>query len=354
VTTLSSKAFGLVLVLGFCLVSSVARVASADDDQNPPTRNYMYEIRIPQTAQTCEVEAANLATRISQVLSVTATGVCHGTVDMPADGGTQKLYSLLVTYSSDKLLPLGYTALLGGSDNDTDPTPSNLIGAYPTWAACLADMPAQKANFETNTGLVAVAVTCEPGNFADEQVSYVLQIDGFGKPAQTLYTHTVKFEGTPDAALLQQLNDIIVGLGAKIVQTNATAIFYYAPNSIQLEQESLALFDDEASCTAQTSEAQLIFKSLGADDVVIRCLPSSTGDNKPVIYWLEVVHVGGAIANGDFGYNSVKYYSFAECMADRDFVVKKNVDAGMPVVGGICHQDDSNQTFVLELYSSDL
>jgi hypothetical protein len=337
------------------LIGMVVMPVSGFTDDAPappvPAPQFHYFMRIPHSALSCAQEAQALAGRFAKATSLTVLQAnCVGSPVLKADGKSYVLDSLDLVYSADaEVTP--YTATVGGTMYPQ--FPSNFTGAYySTFAACVADLGAQSALYESATGLAAVAASCAPepmGNGAQ----YSLSIDGFGQPTEELQAFQLELDGTPVAAFRKASLDLIVRSGGQIARIADGGVLYYAvPTNPAVSHLSIAIFDSVQQCGAEMVEARKIFAGASALPVVVACLPTINDLGGQA---LEVVYIGNAVVNNDFGMQAPKYYSYAECAADRARELQAIQAQEGIVLGGICDADDlaGSGEWVLDVFSKD-
>jgi hypothetical protein len=315
-------------------------------------QSFQYWVRIPATQNTCEAEATALGSRFAAATGKTVTAAqCQDVVHFTADGKDQTLYSLLVTYTAtDALAP--FTAVLG-----TDPLGTytgSTTGAYSTYSDCLADMAPQGSNYTKYTSLSVVSESCLPSN-ADS--TYLLSIDGFGAPAKNLYVFLLDFQGTKNAELVTDAAAMLQTAGAGIVKQDDAKVFYYAVYPIMVEHDSIGDFASVDDCNAQFVRAGQIFANAGDTQAVLKCMGIQVGTTTPVtVNSLEVIHMGGAMVNSDYGAHSAQYFSLKECMTDEDRLLG-TYNPSHPAfdnpqfLGGLCVQDFMNGNYRLFQFS---
>jgi hypothetical protein len=326
-------------ILGFAFLISALPALGAN--------SYRYRVHMPKSDLSCEKEAQLLGDRFKAATGLAVTEQkCVGTVTLNADGKAYTLYTLSITYTGDAPV-YPYTAYFG--ESATYDTPSNLVGTYSLFSDCLADLPGQLKQFEAQTGLIAVSAGCEPGQM-DIESNYVLKIEGFGDPKNRLFVLDPKrnVQATPEWN--DKLASIIPLKGGTIVKRNKEMVYYYASSVLPAREVSLAFFNKKEECLAQLDQAQKIFKNVGADVVYADCLAPARVDGPSPGARLEVIHDSYVMVGGDSGLrdSAIDYYSFAECMADRDAVLADLLAKHSRVLGGICHPKDLTNIYILE------
>jgi hypothetical protein len=300
-------------------------------------RSQEYWVRIPATSQSCEVEAALLAERFQKSVNVASVEKeCLGVIDVQFDGVPTQLYSILVTYSSERPV-VPYSALLGGVVNYNSRSVNQ--GEYTTYGDCVADLVDQSANYSVQTGLTPVAAYCSPSRAGLEH-RYVLQIDGFGSPKRQLQILHQNV-GNGDASLTAAFRSLVASQGAAIVRTVRDAILYYQEQSVAVRQHRFGFFSDVAQCEIQRQTVADLFKSTGSKTVpIVACQAEESAGGA---LWLQGAADGYAYLDGRE--SSVRYYTFGECMQDRARAIRKGA------LGAICrpHLFDSS-VFVMDVY----
>ena len=324
--------FGVVLC-GLVLASA-GHIARASE----PTQSYEYRIRVPQTRLSCADEAQQLGARFAAATGIRADAAeCVDQIPLTADGKQYNLYSLRLSYKALEN-PLVYSAFYGSSESYGLPT--DTVGVYSTYDQCLAQVQPQAQNFQTQTGLQAVATTCLPGSYSF-QPNYVLRIDGIGKPLKKLRRLEIKFLGHSNDGLNGRVDQMLTALGGAIVFHAESLTLLYAPDNFAVKHDTLGRFNTQETCTRELDAAQAIYGRLESRASIVECLPSY-GTN----YYLEAVREGGFFLSSDMGNTRGRFFSFDECTKDR---AKLNLDA---YAGGICHAADyAEGQFELELFS---
>ncbi len=334
----------------FIPAAALAKPAPKPTTAPAPLPTFDYAVRIPATDNTCDEEAIQLRQRFEAASGITAlSATCRAKVALTADGTTYPLYSLAVSYAAEsELLPYssiyGRAPIMGTGASD---------GAYDSYQACLADLPAQLAFFG-RTGLAAVASYCLPtGN--DDQSQYALQIDGFGTPVQQLYVFNPDYLGTPASRTEAQVDDMLEADGATIALRSPRGIFYYADAPTALRHEQLANFDNQDSqvsrdqCEGQKADAEAIFAAAGSTHTLVLCLPLYDAMS------LEAFHDAPAELNDDQGSSSSRYDSYDECISDRARAIAELVAKDIPILGGLCEPSlGSDSLYDLHLFRDDL
>ena len=340
------KAAWILMMTGVCSVfgdtHSFARTGAQRVEGS-----FQFVAEIPANGISCQDEATALGTRFSTATGVAADSAqCLGESTLTAENTGYPIYSLAVSYQAkEEMIP--YVAKFGHGDLSSVPT--DTAGIYTAYAQCLSDIAIQSRLFEVQTGLSSVTASCKLGRVGSPN-SYVLEVTGFGEPKSRLSIFEPTYLGLSDSELKEQVAGVIESLGGKIALRIGDAVLYYSARALPVYQESVMFFADRSQCTAQLGEAVAIFSALSSTSVIVRCLvpaePELSGAGT-----MEVVRVNGDITESDFGSGSIQYYSFSDCMKDRDRVIAQATSQGRTIAGGLCHEDTSNsQIFVLELY----
>ncbi|MGK5085703.1 hypothetical protein WDW37_20635 [Bdellovibrionota bacterium FG-1] len=311
---------------------------------------FHYWVRVPQSTLSCGDEAVALGARFAQATSKKVTQAkCVGVNNLPAEGKTYPLYSIDLTYLSNDWSLVPTSAVFGEGDHSVIPHDS--VGAYATYESCREDLAAQSALFEAQTGLKTVSARCEPSRDSYSH-SYVLTIDGFGKPAAWLRSFEFDFEGEADSEFRDQGTRLLIQHGAVFARTWGNQVLYYAKNDVPVRHRNLYVFKEASECLSQLNDAQSIFIHSGAPSVFTRCLAVTHGVYNGYLS-LEVIDDSGRTISTSMGATSPRYYSFTECMTDRQRLVDAAVARGIFALGGLCYQDPFSDRgeFVFDLYS---
>ena len=298
---------------------------------------FNYFVKIQATQASCPEEATHLGLRFAQATHLTV-------VQSKCVDESDSVYSLSLDYLADSAAS-PYSAILnsamaGVSDND-----------YPTLASCVADIPAQSEAFAKYTKLIAVSTSCA----LESEGRYVIRVDGFGEPAESLQSFRIALSGTPTPAYLNDSVSLITKLGGSVVLRGQDGrISFYSVEALSLNRAVLGdFFADIHQCRSQLDAARAIGTAAGAKTIVADCLPSRSGIAGAVS--LEVVYDSPAILASDFGQNAPSYSSFQACMADRARALLAITEKqGAPVLGGICvSNNDSPDQFILQSFSAE-
>jgi hypothetical protein len=271
---------------------------------------------------------------------------CLGSVELPADGQLFTLFSLELTYRAATALE-PYVAVYGSGDHW--PEPRDMVGAYATFASCLADLPSQSALFEGQTGLLPVSAACDKSAYPFSG-SYVLRISGFGRPERRLRSAEFEFYGIPGAALRKQALDMLARGGGVVATAWGKDALYYSKAVIPVRLHRISSFEVAAQCEAQLGDLRAILSANGAGSVAADCLPLADELLKSRVS-MEAVEDSGYLMSSDFGHGSPVYYSFEECMEDRGRDLEVARSRGRAPLGGICHAADLDTgRFIFEIY----
>jgi hypothetical protein len=220
--------------------------------------------------------------------------------------------------------------VFGAASSDASEVPEAYRGAYPSYAACLAELPSQTQLFEKATKLIAVVAACEPAKAIPS--TFVLRLESFGQPAARLFVFNAFSEAaTPET--LSQGRAFLAQSGAQIVKENGGTFFYYAPRAIGLKHHILGKFRDAEECAAQRADAEAISRQAGAKTVLSSCIASIYGS----LVNLETLSDLKAWVSSDYGYNSPDYFSAAECLQDKERVIAQaRARGGRAILGALC------------------
>jgi hypothetical protein len=320
----------------FSLFSLVAHAEGA------PTELQHYKVKVPASRPTCEEEATQLAARFHEATGVAVEAAsCLGRDVLEAQGYRYVFYSLDVSYRAERKLE-SYTAVYGRSESFG--VPSDLEGIYPTFDSCLSALPEQSSRFQAATGLLDVAHVCAPASYGIYGKSYVLKIEGFGKPAKRLRIMELKFMGRAGHDTGSRVEDMMTTLGANVVaHTGGEQVLFYAPENFEVKHDYVATLGTRQQCEAQLAEARFIFNKLGSSASLIVCSRNASGG-----YYLEGFREGRYFLTSDGGRTFAKFYSFEACMNEVPYS-----NTLTNYAGGICHASNlTGNEFELELFSA--
>ena len=345
-TTTTTKT--LLFISLFISISLTSSRAQASSD---PTFTYETQIPAPSSGSSCDQEAQSLGQRFASVTGRKVTAAqCQQVVNFQADGATQTVFLLSVNYSGvNQLYPVA--TLLGYIDVSN--MPSDYTGIYSSYADCLADMSAQESLYTLNTELPVVSAYCQAGT-SPESASYFLRIESFGALKRNLFVDTINLPGPDASATIEEAVQIFTSLpDVHIAKRVANTLLYYSESLTDFSHNSLDLFDDASQCTAQLPEVQTMYNNLGKDvgnkNFLAKCLPVG-GESQSVS--LEVFYVSPGYVMGGPAYNSPNYFTFDECMANRDAIVTQLQKNNSQVLGALCHKADGTQVFQLDVFNS--
>lgn len=331
--------------LSFVLLFSAA--AFAGDPQT-----YHYFARIPQSQLSCQDEANALAARFTAATQIAVTAAkCTDQPKLTAEGQDYELYSIDLTYSVlPENQPMQYTAVLGDGMNYGVTAHGNAY--YDTYADCLADLAAQSSMYAAQTQLSLVAGYCVSEADLDT-AQYSMKLESFGTPASRLYGLDVQ---SAQNRTSKPFYDAVLGLltesGAKITRTTNTMVVYYAPEQAAITQAEMGIFDNADECKVQLDSVHTLFSATGATHVVESCLPLSDNPSAKAVS-MEVAYNTSDIVMGDNGYGSHNYYSFAECMADRDRAFAAASQTMAKALGGLCLPDEMHEgQYIFETFGT--
>ncbi len=305
-----------------------------------------YRVRIPATTQTCEVEAERLAMRFSKATGFgSAKSECVSVLDYKVDEKTYALYSLALSIPSrimDRLSSSVYGYLDSYYPNDL----GDYYGLYSTYEACIGALGDRSQEFEKHTGLMAVAAFCTR---ARVNASYVLQIDGFGKPKKKLGTFDPTFKSAMDAATKADFIQLLNKMGAFVVADLSSRAFYYSKESLEFSRSKMLSYQPAALCSSQLAAAKDILSRLTKLQPVLACIKSAhTKDER---YDLFAAWSGEQIFSQQV---SFRYLSFQECLSDQKRVLDLEArDYGQRPLGAICSLKPlagQPEEFMMEIY----
>lgn len=310
------------------------------------SNQYIYQVLVPASAASCEIEAKALADRFAEVTgSKILESICQGTVNFPADNRAYPMYALALRYaSSAPFAP--YSVQIGGPDSVSY---SNKTPAYPSFSDCLADISVQISHFEDQTKLSVVSATCDRNGTYSE--TYKLRIDGFSRdhqarPKKYFRTFSPLTGKTLNASQLTAISDMISTQGAVVVRRDFQSFAYYMETSIILHSETLASLSRQ-ECEVQVDHVKGMLSKLGATRSEVWCLGNSL--NAPSSD-LHVIYDRISKLSSDSGSRTPKSYSFEQCLSNRELVLSDSRNKN--ILGGICHPPLAvhDGTYILELF----
>jgi len=307
--------------------------------ETPGRKQFRYHVRIPATAHSCEQEAKLLQDRFTEATQLTnAQGACKQVLDVTFDEKHYTLYSLMVTYSAEAPVT-PYSAVWGTLSYSGMPS-TTVGGIYDTFDQCQAAIALKKAQFEQHTELSAVSAFCE---VAPYERQFLLKIDGFGIPAMKLFNQVPRTISGPE--LRAFLPEMIGKLGGQSVFVSGTSHFYFAKELFAIQEQAFGLMDTAEHCSLQIPEAIRIFQQAKSKHIYAVCDGSSRG--------LQAMGDTPHMILGDYGHGSILYYSFAECLSDKERVLNDEIAMGRSPLGAICRPDWAQRDiFILELYKA--
>lgn len=326
-----------VIVLNFGLGMDSTRAASITEPAPVVENTYHYSARIPQTTLSCEEEARALGEGFTAATGIPVVeAVCSGVVNFKAnDDVTYPLYSLLIAYRAvAEVRP--YSAILGGLASFDEPDSS--AGVYSSFAECVADIKNQKANFEAQTALRAIAASCSVPTL-EFAGNYILKMDGFGgSPKKRLHVYNLDFFEGKDPSVQNQVRDFVTQLGGAVVYQSDTMFFYYAEQKVVVGMHRFGTVANKGECETQLGEVNQIMTLSGYPYWSVKCSDGVAGSS-------EMTGLGV-----DYGYHlytdyleSVSapptYFSFSECMADHARARSDEAARWLlvqPILGAIC------------------
>lgn len=325
------------------LVLMVTTVGSVSQAKQEP-KTLTYRVRVPVQTLSCAEEARGLGERFASATKLKVVrSECVSTVSLPEDT-TKKLHVLMVTYLADRSAE-PFSAIFGSTSSRLSDKPEPYQGAYPTYTACLADLPIQVKAFESATRLIAVASFCELGKSVTS--SYILQIDGFGKPQKRLF-HFRSFDNSVAPETTDQVRALLTDKGATIVQEVENSFFYYAAKSTGVRHNFLANFREISRCQEQLRDAVGIVQGAGSATVIAACVPSQYGPS----FNIETVSDEHHWFMSDSGYRVPIYYSLDECLHDKARILSSAKEQNPRVLGGLCQADSINPGYYrMNIYS---
>lgn len=335
----------LIVLVGMMISFSVLAAQSLTNQDQ-----YIYQVLVPSTDNTCEVEASLFAQRFSKATGAEITeSSCQGIVSLPADNANYSMYSLAVRYtSSAPYYP--YKIEIGGVDSYTY---SGYSPGYDSFASCLNDISNQTLMFKEQTGLTPVSSTCDKTNSLN--VKFKLSIEGFSSksnqayPIKRLYVFSTLTSNSLTKEQQESIADIISKQEAFIVKQDGSSFAYYAKSLVNVKSQVLATSTDQ-ECNSQVEHVQAMLSKLGAKNTYIWCI--SPNFNRGLQKDLFVVYDGVYRLRGDNGYSSQqRYYTFDQCISSRDLLLSDS--RNKQILGGLCHKPVSiiDDTYILELFT---
>lgn len=287
----------------------------------------------------CKAELSRIAIRFQQQTKLQVVG--QSCVAVPNPAPTRSDFNVnagILIYEANAAVT-GYPVIVGGCFFYPDQSfahPSDIEGAYPTYASCKADIANQKNLFEQNLGTEPVAAYCKPDTGTGE--SYVMVLDSFLQPMARLYVFKA-FQGQASDQDVTRVQNLISEDGGDIVRVYQNQIYFYGkvssshqeyPNGMQLKSIYAAISWDSSQCQMQLTEIEKILTALGKKSAIAACTEGDVGSA------VEIVDKGVGSANFDPMGAGVGYGSYQECIADRARVVRNAQRKTTNIVGGIC------------------
>jgi hypothetical protein len=317
----------------FLKVCAVSACVSSAFAATQPTYSFSYQARIPATSQSCEEEAKDLASRISANADVSnAVGTCKGVVLAKFDGTEARLYSLALTYNSKNYTTV-YSAAIGGLYDITSTTGE--MGSFATYSECVEQIGVQSDRFEDATNLPVLAAYCSPVNVYHG--GYILNVDGYGRPARTLRVVHPYFG-------VSELKKLFTSYGVVIVRTEGDAVYFYADSNFAFNQASFGLFAEEADCEKQLDDVKNLFAAMGAKTTLARCRHDET-----TFGTYEMIGAGDLRWGLMAASRPTQYYSLDECLGSR---ADELAQYGKNAYGALCRPNPiAEGQFTMDVYT---
>lgn len=318
---------------------------------NSSLEHFRYNVRIPGTANSCLQEAQSLATKIAQAQrdAKNIVGTCLATTSFTDNGETFTLYSLLVEYDAAASQINNTKLAVDAAAVDPD---STII--YPTYRACLNDLPNQVSLFTKSMGLAPIATYCDEGNISG--FGFTLTFDSIGKLNAGIYSFIdravdyAKGDSSWHNNIVSIFNAAAanpnVPGGANVAIIGKSFILYYASLNVGVSSQSIVQTYSMDECTAQENVAKMMLKNDGANHTYVACHSIDYGR-----FSLDVIADTYDDLAGDAGAGSPMYYSFAECLANRQIMSEKAVDNGLSPLGVFCGTGLQMNRYQIEIYS---
>ena len=325
--------------LKICAAVALISASSSASVPTVPNRQYNYLVRVPATSLSCEQEANLLLQRFLGATKITeAQGTCKEVLNVTFNKKSYSLYSLMITYQAQS--PMTPYSNTWGTTSQTGIPEGLLGGMYDTFHDCLEALPLKTQQYETYTQLPAVSAFCEVASHGHQ---FLLQVDGFGTPVNRLFTYHPRYTSTPE--LRAFIPELITKMGGQAAFTFEANSYYFAPQMLQIGEQSFGIMDSAAHCDAQTEEATNIMQKAGSTIMYTIC----TGRSGTI---LQAIADSSSYIRSDFGTYSRNYYSWSECMNDKARVLADEASMGNRPFGAICRPDYSNdELFKIEIYS---
>lgn len=327
-----AKYFKWILYVQFLQISVFSNVFANQAAGSAPDK--IYRVRIPAMSRTCVEEANLLSQHFLQATGVSPTKAeCTDTAAYPADGKNYFVFVLTIFYSSEAQVSLtssvyGFNGLPIGDNGGL----GDYYGMYDSYSSCVDHLQSRVQEYEKYTGLKAIDSFCTRARVSD---TYVVQVDGFGKPQQKLSTFDSGFGSSPTSSELDELLQFARQQGASVVDQFQSRIFYYSHESLNFRAFRFFSYQTPEICSAQIDEARRILNQMQLPSI-IRC--SHTSKEEIDTETLLAISVG-------YGYPlerdvTEKYFSLSECLADRERILKNaTYYDGQAPYGAICSSD---------------
>jgi hypothetical protein len=324
----------IVIVFSFLGLQNVA---------NSATKNFSYRVEAAASSYGCDGQTAKVIGALSQISNLKVTNQSCHTGNAIVDNG-HKYYRNIITvdYSADQeALP----ARARFSSRETFGDPLDGTGVFPKYADCLEAIPLEEQTFQNETQTRPAASYCLP-SFDSTFPGYSLVIEGFGKPVRKLFLYsnerTVNYPSPVNNSISLLIQKGISEGGGHIVKVESNLIFYYSAEAFLISTLDIGGFSEAAQCEVQRGEALSIYTKRTLKSVSALC----AGNNE-----LIVVGTGTDGLYEDYSSNSPRYFSFSDCINDRERMVSNGNGTGRKVLGGIC-KPSTNYTgeFAVTLY----
>lgn len=291
----------------------------------------------PRGALGCDAEARAFGDRFHAATGLAVTAAA-------CVGETAGGFDLSLSYSAEHrvaVVPAVFGLFWSASNDRT--VPADLLSVPPLWgmygdeAGCLAAVPAQKAQYERETGLPAVAAYCAKGLVGGS----ILRIDGFGATARRYQQIDAGFPADVDAPLAEAVAKLVAQSGATIVDArpwgpHVLVSFYGDPEAGVLVRVPgyFGRLDDQESCAAELVAAKGALAVAGAPAPALAvCL----GDSFDGSSHLALAFTGGVDGAPFVERRGPTYGSYGDCAASRAAAVAVvQADTDRKVGGVVC------------------
>lgn len=305
--------------------------------------------RIPERNGDCQKDAAELAAKFFRATAIRPLEIkCLNTAEIKEDERVFRVHSVDLTYRSRETLN-PYQAILGLSSESMEPV--GILGAYPTYGACLQDLSAQVEIFESQTRRLAVSAFCEKSS-VPYFGSAVAKITGFGIPHRRVFSSSFKYQGSISQEFRNRVLALFSNQGAKVARVWGNEVLYYSSEKLPILHFFFASFSSTDQCQAQTEDLRELLSKAGASEVLLDCF-SLRPEVLTVRRSLEAVVAGNVWLGSDFGYTGPVYDSFEECLKDRPRVLQVARDSRpWSPLGGICRAgiQSGTESTVFEIF----